>query len=87
MPFTHINANKTFDYFKVYEEEMVFPIIRHDEYSLSEDSPDIAFFVKPYDLIPGWTEQWLSWMRKTTFSASFPKKSFVLKISPVIIKQ
>lgn len=52
IPFTHINMSKSVDYFKVYKEEMGLPILRHSEYSISKDSPDIAIFIKPYDCIP-----------------------------------
>lgn len=51
-PFEHVNSDKTVDNLKIYTEEMGLPILRHDEYNLSEDSPDIAIFVKPYANIP-----------------------------------
>ncbi len=52
VPFEHANSNSDVDYFKAYTEELKLPIIRHNEYSVSEESPDLAVFVKPYDCIP-----------------------------------
>ena len=51
IPFDHINTNTAIDNFKKYQE-MGLPVLKYDEYKLAEDNPDIAFFVKPYDLIP-----------------------------------
>lgn len=52
IPFEHVNTDKRIDYLKIYREDMGLPCVNFDEYSLSEESPDIAVFVKPYDLIP-----------------------------------
>lgn len=52
IPFNHPNANKIIDFFNIYEKELGLPIIRHGTYSISNESPDIAFFLKPFDLIP-----------------------------------
>jgi len=52
IPFSHPNVDETIDYFTVYKEKMGLPIARHNEYSISEESPDVAFIAKPYDLIP-----------------------------------
>ena len=54
IPFNHPNAggNNANDFYTIYKDEMNLPIVRHDEYSISAESPDVAFFIKPYDLIP-----------------------------------
>lgn len=52
IPFEHANADRAVGHFKIYKEELGLPILRYNEYNLSEDSPDIAFFVKPYTNIP-----------------------------------
>lgn len=51
IPFSHPNDTKHIDYFTTYEK-MGLPVRRHDEYALARESPDIAVFMKPYDLIP-----------------------------------
>ena len=49
--FEHANTDTSRDWFAEYNE-MNLPMIRSEEYDLSSESPDLAFFVKPYDGIP-----------------------------------
>ena len=51
IPFNHPNVSKHIDYFSIYKK-MGLPVQRHDEYALAQESPDIAVFMKAYDLIP-----------------------------------
>ena len=51
IPFQHENSDLAEDYLHKYHC-MGLPILKHTEYSLTEDNPDVAIFVKPYDLIP-----------------------------------
>lgn len=51
VPFEHVNSDKKRDYFTEYKD-MGLPIIHCDNYDLSAESPDLVFFVKPYDGIP-----------------------------------
>lgn len=51
VPFEHINNNKSIDWFLEYKKKGL-PIIHCDQYDLSTESPDMVFFMKPYDGIP-----------------------------------
>lgn len=51
IPFAHKNASKDRNHFMSYKN-MGINVIKHNEYDLASDSPDIVFFMKPYDLIP-----------------------------------
>ena len=51
IPFEHVNKDKTRNEIEEYRERHL-PIIHCKDYDLAEESPDLAFFVKPYDCIP-----------------------------------
>lgn len=51
IPFEHVNNDKNKDWFLEYEK-LGLQIKRYETYPLALESPDIAFFVKPYDGIP-----------------------------------
>jgi hypothetical protein len=51
IPFRHPNQSDTNDDFSKYLKKGL-PVIRCDNYNLSEDNPDIVFFAKPYDNVP-----------------------------------
>lgn len=51
VPFEHVNNDKTRDWFLEYKN-LDLLIIHCKQYQLSKESPDIAFFIKPYDCIP-----------------------------------
>ncbi len=51
LPFEHVNSDKNRDWFAEYEDKGL-PMIRYQDYDLSVESPDLVFFVKPYDSIP-----------------------------------
>ena len=51
IPFSHVNFTEQTDYYDTYKA-MGLPILRHNEYDLIENSPDIAFVIKPYANIP-----------------------------------
>lgn len=50
-PFYHQNFSEQVDYYDEYRS-MGLPILRHNEYDLTEQSPDIVFVIKPYAKIP-----------------------------------
>lgn len=50
-PFFHENFSKQVDWFEAYKE-MNLPVIRHDQYQLSDESPDIVLMIKPYANVP-----------------------------------
>ncbi len=50
-PFYHVNATDHTDYYEEYRS-MGLPILRHGEYNLPLESPDIVFINKPYNTIP-----------------------------------
>ena len=50
-PFFHKNYTEQVDYYPAYQE-MGLPVLRHDQYDLSQDSPDVVFVIKPYENIP-----------------------------------
>ena len=50
-PFFHKNYTEQVDYYDAYKE-MGVPILRHNEYDLVTDSPDVAFMIKPYANVP-----------------------------------
>ncbi len=51
IPFYHANFTEQIDYYDEYLE-MGLPVLRHNEYDLIQDSPDIVFILKPYSNIP-----------------------------------
>ncbi len=51
-PFYHENFTSQVDYYDTYAIDMNLPVIRHNEYNLSEHSPDIVFMIKPYGNVP-----------------------------------
>lgn len=51
IPFSHVNLDNSVDQMKPYLEAGL-SIIDHNQYYLSQESPDIAFFLKPYEGIP-----------------------------------
>lgn len=52
LPFDHPNADKSIDHYDLYVNTYHLPMRRHTDYNLTEESPDIAVLLKPYDLIP-----------------------------------
>lgn len=52
IPFFHPNSMSDDSEYIYYRDTLRLDIYRHDEYDLSKSSPDVAFFLKPYDLIP-----------------------------------
>lgn len=50
-PYFHENFSEQTDYLSAYRELGV-PVLRHNEYDLSEDSPDVVFMIKPYGNVP-----------------------------------
>ena len=50
-PFYHENFSEQIDYYDAYREQGL-PVLRHQEYDLPLDSPDVAFVMKPYANIP-----------------------------------
>ena len=51
VPFAHVNKQIEDDDMKAYKAAG-FPVIHCNEYDLAAESPDIVFYVKPYDSIP-----------------------------------
>ena len=51
VPFEHVNKEPNYDDMKTYKN-MGLPVIHCQNYDLAVESPDIAFFLKPYDSIP-----------------------------------
>ncbi len=51
VPFEHSNSDKSRDWFAEYRDKGL-PIVSYQDYDLSAESPDLAFFVKPYDSVP-----------------------------------
>lgn len=51
-PFEHKNLIDKKDYYPVYRDIYGLPVVRHDEYDLEEDSPDVVFMIKPYSGVP-----------------------------------
>ena len=51
-PFYNANFKEQTDYFDTYAG-MGLPVLRHDEYDLAADSPDVVFMLKPYTNVPG----------------------------------
>lgn len=52
LPFNHPNADKSIDHYDIYVNTYHLPMLRHTDYNLTQESPDIAILLKPYDLIP-----------------------------------
>ena len=50
-PYFHKNFSEQSDYLADYQE-MGIPVLRHNEYDLPQDSPDVAFMIKPYGSVP-----------------------------------
>ena len=50
-PFHHENFSRQVDYYDAYRE-MGLPILRHNEYDLPQESPDVVFTIKPYANVP-----------------------------------
>ena len=50
-PFYHENFSEQVDYYDAYRE-LGLPVLRHNEYDLPADSPDVAFMIKPYGNVP-----------------------------------
>ena len=50
-PFHHENLTNTVDYYEPYRQ-LGLPVLRHNEYDLPQDSPDVVFVNKPYANIP-----------------------------------
>lgn len=50
-PFFHENFSQQTDYYDAYHA-MGIPAVRHNEYDLRADSPDVVFIIKPYAQIP-----------------------------------
>jgi len=53
--YTHYNVQispDAPDYYDIYKTELNLPVIRHDEYSIAEHSPDVMFINKGYDNVP-----------------------------------
>ncbi|MCR4691041.1 MAG: CDP-glycerol glycerophosphotransferase family protein, partial [Lachnospiraceae bacterium] len=50
-PFYHVNFLDQFDYYDDYQA-MGLPVLRHYEYDLPGDSPDVVFMIKPYGNTP-----------------------------------
>lgn len=50
-PYFHENFSEQTDYLSAYRELGV-PVLRHNEYDLPQDSPDVAFMIKPYGNVP-----------------------------------
>ena len=51
-PFLHNNLTTNIDYYDIYRYDMRLPILRHTNYDLSQDSPDVVFMQKPYNTVP-----------------------------------
>lgn len=51
-PFEHKNLLKNKDYYQVYRNDYHLPVVRHDQYHLESDSPDVVFMIKPYSSVP-----------------------------------
>jgi hypothetical protein len=51
VPFEHEHSDKDRDWFAEYKDRGL-PIIHCQDYDISAESPDLVFFVKPYDSIP-----------------------------------
>lgn len=47
-PFYHGNSTSAYDNYEVYKE-MGLQVLKHDEYNLAVESPDIVVILKPYD--------------------------------------
>lgn len=52
LPFNHPNTDKSIDHYDIYVNSYNLPMHRHTDYNLTEESPDVAVLLKPYDLIP-----------------------------------
>lgn len=52
LPFEHINTDKSRDHFKEYKDILRLPIVSYIDYNISENSPDLVIYLKPYDSIP-----------------------------------
>lgn len=52
VPFIHPNGDENINYYDSYVNDYQLPMLMYDQYSLTKESPDIAVFIKPYDLIP-----------------------------------
>lgn len=50
-PFYHKNFQNQTDHFDYYRQ-MGLPVIRHTDYALAQDSPDIVYMIKPYGNTP-----------------------------------
>jgi len=52
VPGYHHSFDKSVDHFRVYKEQLCLPVLNYDEYNISDESPDVAFFTHPYDFVP-----------------------------------
>ena len=50
-PFYHENFSEQIDYYEDYRE-LGLPVLRHNQYDLPAESPDVVFTIKPYANIP-----------------------------------
>lgn len=50
-PFFHQNFSEQVDYYDAYRE-LGLPVLRHNQYDLPQESPDVVFIIKPYANIP-----------------------------------
>ena len=51
-PFKHADSGNENDFFNIYKNEMLLPVIDHNNYDLAADSPDIVIMNKPYYGVP-----------------------------------
>lgn len=50
-PYFHTNFTEQVDYYETYQQ-LGLPVLRHNEYNLPEESPDVVFLIKPYGNVP-----------------------------------